>query len=138
LQGFRLNAARRRAVRVGFEGHERLIELDASAEPLPVLGSGGQAVVFHEGQAFAFEPPRARGAQQAEGGGSVLSPMPGRIVSVSVAPGAAVRKGEPLVTLEAMKMEHTLTAPFDGVVKEVNAAEGDQVAEGVLLVRIEG
>jgi 3-methylcrotonyl-CoA carboxylase alpha subunit len=48
-----------------------------------------------------------------------------------------LKKGQKLVTLEAMKMEHSLTAPFDGIVAELNAAEGAQVSEGTLLVRIE-
>ena len=46
-------------------------------------------------------------------------------------------KGQKLVTLEAMKMEHSLTAPFDGIVAELNASEGAQVSEGALLARIE-
>ena len=56
---------------------------------------------------------------------------------MSVKAGEAVTRGKPLVTLEAMKMEHTLTAPFDGQVTEVSAAAGDQVSEGVVLVRLE-
>jgi 3-methylcrotonyl-CoA carboxylase alpha subunit len=51
--------------------------------------------------------------------------------------GEAVARGQPLVTLEAMKMEHTLTAPFDGTVADVAAAAGDQVSEGVVLARLE-
>ena len=62
--------------------------------------------------------------------------MPGRIISVSVAVGDKVAKGQKLVTLEAMKMEHGLVAPFDGVVAELNGAEGGQVSEGALLVQI--
>ena len=56
---------------------------------------------------------------------------------MAVAAGESVAKGQKLVTLEAMKMEHTLTAPFDGVVAELSAEEGGQVSEGALLVRIE-
>jgi 3-methylcrotonyl-CoA carboxylase alpha subunit len=63
--------------------------------------------------------------------------MPGRIIAVEVAAGESVTKGQKLVTLEAMKMEHTLTAPFDGAVAELNAAAGGQVSEGTLLVRVE-
>jgi 3-methylcrotonyl-CoA carboxylase alpha subunit len=51
--------------------------------------------------------------------------------------GDKVAKGQKLVTLEAMKMEHSLTAPFDGIVSEMNAAEGAQVTESTLLVRID-
>ncbi len=63
--------------------------------------------------------------------------MPGRIIAVAVEQGAQVVRGQPLVTLEAMKMEHALVAPFDGVVAELDAVTGGQVAEGRLLVRIE-
>ena len=62
--------------------------------------------------------------------------MPGRIIAVAVTEGQAVSAGQPLVTLEAMKMEHVLTAPFDGVVTDLNADTGGQVAEGIALVRI--
>ena len=63
--------------------------------------------------------------------------MPGRVIAVDVAHGASVARGQKLVTLEAMKMEHSLTAPFDGIVAELNVTEGAQVTEGTLLVRIE-
>ena len=63
--------------------------------------------------------------------------MPGRIVSVDVAEGATVKAGQKLVVIEAMKMEQGLIAPFDGVVAELKAVAGAQVAEGSLLVRIE-
>jgi 3-methylcrotonyl-CoA carboxylase alpha subunit len=69
--------------------------------------------------------------------GSLAAPMPGRIVQVMSRPGDAVKKGEPLLILEAMKMEHTITAPVDGVVKEVHFAAGDQVHEGAVLIAIE-
>ena len=62
--------------------------------------------------------------------------MPGKIIAVEVRQGDSVAKGQKLVTLEAMKMEHSLVAPFDGVVAELNAAEGGQVSEGTLLVKI--
>ena len=63
--------------------------------------------------------------------------MPGRIASVVVAPGDAVIAGQTLVVLEAMKMEHALTAPYAGTVAEVSAARGDQVSEGAILVRLD-
>jgi 3-methylcrotonyl-CoA carboxylase alpha subunit len=66
-----------------------------------------------------------------------LSPMPGRIISVDVAQGDTVAKGQKLLTLEAMKMEHSLTAPFDGMVVELNAVAGGQVQVDALLARIE-
>jgi 3-methylcrotonyl-CoA carboxylase alpha subunit len=63
--------------------------------------------------------------------------MPGRVIAVEVREGDKVAKGARLVTLEAMKMEHSLVAPFDGVVAELAAIEGAQVTEGTLLVRVE-
>ena len=63
--------------------------------------------------------------------------MPGKVIAVEVAKGDAVTMGQKLLTLEAMKMEHTLTAPFDGVVAELNATAGAQVQVEALLARIE-
>ena len=63
--------------------------------------------------------------------------MPGRIIAQSVSVGQSVRKGDPLVTLEAMKMEHTLCAPSDGTVRAVHVAVGDQVQEGMELIELE-
>ena len=61
----------------------------------------------------------------------------GRIIAIAVTEGQAVTAGQPLVTLEAMKMEHVLTAPFDGTIADVNAEIGGQVQEGVVLVRLD-
>jgi len=72
-----------------------------------------------------------------EAAGSLTAPMPGRIVKVMTKPGAKVGKGEALLILEAMKMEHTITAPADGKVKTVHYAAGEQVLEGAELVTLE-
>jgi len=69
--------------------------------------------------------------------GAIVSPMPGKIIAVAVKQGDTVARGQKLVTLEAMKMEHSLVAPFDGIVAELAAVEGAQVSEGALLARIE-
>ena len=69
--------------------------------------------------------------------GAILSPMPGKIIAVNVARGSSVAKGDKLVTLEAMKMEHSLEAPFDGIISMLNVREGEQVSEGSLLVQID-
>ena len=62
--------------------------------------------------------------------------MPGKVVSIAVKAGDKVSKGQPLAVMEAMKMEHTIAAPQDGVVGEVLYAPGDQVAEGAELLRL--
>ena len=64
-------------------------------------------------------------------------PMPGKVVSFAVKAGDVVKKGQPLAIMDAMKMEHTIAAPADGVVAELLFAPGDQVTEGAELLRLE-
>jgi 3-methylcrotonyl-CoA carboxylase alpha subunit len=101
--------------------------------------SPGKVVLYFEGEARTFRPYRgdASAAGGAAGDGAIISPMPGKLIAVAVKQGDTVSKGQKLVTLEAMKMEHSLVAPFDGIVAELNASEGAQVSEGTLLARIE-
>ncbi len=137
--GFRLNAPARVEVRLQYGGERFTVP----AEPRAADGSAvrlpdGHVVVFEAGEAYDFSDPSVAIGMAASGGdGAVRSPMPGKIAAVHVALGEAVRRGAPLVTLEAMKMEHALVAPFDGVVAEIKAAPGDQVGEGVVLARVE-
>jgi 3-methylcrotonyl-CoA carboxylase alpha subunit len=63
--------------------------------------------------------------------------MPGKIIKVMTEAGKKVAKGEALLILEAMKMEHTITAPADGVVKEIHYGAGEQVLEGAELITLE-
>ncbi|MBO9709656.1 MAG: acetyl/propionyl/methylcrotonyl-CoA carboxylase subunit alpha [Caulobacter sp.] len=86
---------------------------------------------------FDFTPKVGGGGHVAASDGAILSPMPGKIVSVAVAAGQSVTKGQTLLILEAMKMEHALAAPFDGVVAELSAVAGGQVSEGVVLAKLE-
>ena len=62
--------------------------------------------------------------------------MPGVVVSTEVQAGDTVKKGQLLMVLEAMKMEHRITAPRDGIVSEIHVVTGDQVGNGALLVRL--
>ena len=68
--------------------------------------------------------------------GTLIAPMPGKVTAVDVAPGATVTKGQRILTLEAMKMEHALVAPFDGTVAELTVEAGAQVQVDALLARI--
>ena len=70
-------------------------------------------------------------------GGRLTAPMPGKVVSFAVKAGDTVSKGQALAVMEAMKMEHTIAAPADGIVAELMFAPGDQVTEGVELLRLE-
>jgi 3-methylcrotonyl-CoA carboxylase alpha subunit len=63
--------------------------------------------------------------------------MPGKVVAVLVESGAKVARGQPVVVIEAMKMEHTISAPADGKITELHYRVGDQVAEGAALIGFE-
>ena len=63
--------------------------------------------------------------------------MPGKVIALIAATGATVEKGAPLLVLEAMKMEHTITAPSNGTIRSFHYAPGDQVDEGADLVEFE-
>ncbi len=107
--------------------------------PMPAEPFEGPIQVFEHGAShvIVFGSRMAGKDGAATSDGAIVSPMPGRIIAVEVAAGDAVARGQRLVTLEAMKMEHSLTAPFDGVVAELNAEPGRQVSEGMLLVRVD-
>jgi acetyl/propionyl-CoA carboxylase alpha subunit len=140
LTGFRLNADPVFAVQLSHEGTRHTAQLMPETRPhdLKVYVSGRDFIVFEAGEPYALTLPKAEaGAEGETGDGQIESLMPGLIVDVAVAVGDKVGKGAPLVVLEAMKMEHTLTAPFDGVVESVSVKKGDRVAEHVLLVKLQ-
>ena len=87
-------------------------------------------------QITTVDPLAHAGHGPAEGG-RLSAPMPGKVVSFAVKAGDLVQKGQPLAVMEAMKMEHTIAAPADGVVQELLYAPGDQVAEGAELLKLE-
>ena len=156
--GFRANAAARIQVRLEFDSRT----LDVSLSGAPAKGKtvtarvngtefilDGQAasgrvvadydgvIVFSDGRASRFSLPRPdAAADAAEAGGLVKAPMPGKVLSLNVAEGDTVIKGQKLLVLEAMKMEHALAAPRDGVIASVSIAAGDQVGEGDALVTL--
>jgi 3-methylcrotonyl-CoA carboxylase alpha subunit len=82
--------------------------------------------------------PLAHAVPEAQAGGGLTAPMPGKVLSFAVKPGDWVLAGQPLAVMEAMKMEHTLSAPHDGRVAELLYAPGEQVADGAALLRLEG
>jgi 3-methylcrotonyl-CoA carboxylase alpha subunit len=139
--GFRLNRTPASTI-VRLDEGGRVYEIafqDRSIDHCPWVERLGDGwVVTEDGVTRLFHEYRASG--NAAGGasdGAVLSPMPGKIIAVDVAVGDTVAKGQKLLTLEAMKMEHSLAAPFDGVVAELNASAGAQVQVEALLARIE-
>ena len=120
-------------IRVG----DRVIDLVVDGEPpeQTIFGSGRRATVRVES-----ERQRAlasvRSASGGTGQGTVVSPMPGKVVKVLVSEGDAVEAGAPLVVVEAMKMENELAAPKSGVVAKVLVAPGDTVEGGAPLIEV--
>lgn len=95
-------------------------------------------VLFSRGRATALRSPEFGAALEGlAAGDDIRAPMPGKILDVKAKAGGEVKKGEPLVVMEAMKMEHTLVAPRDGKIADVSASPGTQTAEGVVLVKLE-
>jgi 3-methylcrotonyl-CoA carboxylase alpha subunit len=138
--GWRLDLGDRTLLASGARGPDgafRLV-LDGAARRLIVLDDGAEIAVFLDGESWRFgevdplAPPPGLGAAA----GRLSAPMPGRVTRLFVTPGSRVSRGEPLAVIEAMKMEHTVAAPADGVVAAVRFAVGDLVEEGAELIAL--
>ena len=133
-QAFAVNSA-------GLESHELLLGegLDQRRVMVKTYALGEKVAVFApQGSALLTEvDPIAHAGEGASEGGRLSAPMPGKMVSFLARPGDKVSKGQALAVMEAMKMEHQIHAPRDGVVAELLYGVGDQVAEGAELIRLE-
>ena len=108
------------------------------AKAVPMARAGARITLFTgAAPVFAVVDPLDRAGAGAAAGNVIEAPMPGLVKAVFVAAGDSVEEGQRLAILEAMKMEHTLTAARDGVVAEVLATAGAQVEAGAALVRLE-
>ncbi|MED5618246.1 acetyl/propionyl/methylcrotonyl-CoA carboxylase subunit alpha [Ideonella sp. BN130291] len=104
---------------------------------LAIYAQGEQLAVFApQGSALVREIDPIAHAGESTEAGRLTAPMPGKLVAFLAKPGDVVKKGQPLAVMEAMKMEHTITAPRDGTVAELLYGVGDQVAEGGELLRL--
>ena len=114
------------------------VQLGSQRHTLAVYAQGERYAVFsNTGMALLTEiDPLAHAADAAGSGGRLTAPMPGKVVSFLARAGDVVKRGQPLAVMEAMKMEHTISAPHDGVVQELMYGVGDQVAEGGELLRL--
>jgi acetyl/propionyl-CoA carboxylase alpha subunit len=135
------------------DGEAFEIALDAAGLPAGVLVSGliegaevmgvvrmlrDGPVVFSGGRAMSLRrPDYANAIEGLAAGDDIRAPMPGKIIEVRASPGQTVKRGDTLAVMEAMKMEHALSAPRDGVVALVHAAVGVQTIEGAVLVSLE-
>jgi 3-methylcrotonyl-CoA carboxylase alpha subunit len=147
--------SRRSSVAVEIEAHPSEAELAWVDGGLQVISIGGEApvetadaeLVWHGHEAFVldrgrqlrvdFRDPLARDVGEGDASGEIKVPLNGRVITVSVVPDQSVRQGDILFSLEAMKMEHSVAAPFAGRVAIVRIAAGQQVDEGTVAVVIE-
>jgi len=121
---------------VARSGSRHALRLDGHAVQGTVRREGELVHVFSGGlhHVLAWEDPLAHAGEHEAAGGRLTAPMPGKVVAVIASGGQQVKKGEPLVIMEAMKMEHTIAAPSDGLVEEILYQVGDQVADGAPLL----
>jgi 3-methylcrotonyl-CoA carboxylase alpha subunit len=145
------------AVDMAYHPHGWTLEADDKAHPLALVSQhDGRYAIRLDGQAIqgtvrrdgetvhvftgglhhvlAWNDPLAHAGEHETADGRLTAPMPGKVVAVIASSGQLVKKGEPLVIMEAMKMEHTIAAPSDGLVEEVLYQVGDQVADGAPLL----
>jgi 3-methylcrotonyl-CoA carboxylase alpha subunit len=115
-----------------------VLTLDGAQFRAVVLDHADNIAVFIDGAGWRFTrvDPLAPPAGADPSAGRLSAPMPGRVVQLLVAAGEAVRQGQPLIVVEAMKMEHTIAAPRDGTIEAVRYAVGDLVEEGAELIAL--
>jgi 3-methylcrotonyl-CoA carboxylase alpha subunit len=121
---------------LGGERHD--VRIGERRATLTVYAHGERVAVFAPGDSIVLQhiDPIAHAGEGATEGGRLTAPMPGKVIAFMARAGDAVKQGQPLAVMEAMKMEHTLSAPRDGTVAELLYAVGDQVNEGSELLRL--
>lgn len=122
--------------RLGVDGL-LVADLEGVRMKATVIRQGDAITLFHRGQRYRLTVVETLAGivEEDAAGGRVVAPMPGKVISVLVDQGVRVTKGQALMVLEAMKMEHTVVAPRDGTIASLRYGAGDQVEEGVDLVR---
>ncbi len=113
--------------------------IDGTRTRVTVVQSENNLTILHSGNSYqlGIVSKTDYGDDDGTAPGSLLSPMPGKVMEVLVNKGDVVKKGTPLIILEAMKMEHTITAPVDGTVTKILYAAGDTLDDGVELLVVE-
>jgi 3-methylcrotonyl-CoA carboxylase alpha subunit len=110
----------------------------ARAETFHCVREGDTIHLSWRGSVYRLIEEREGGAAgRRHPAGGLEAPMPGKVIAVKAAPGQAVRKGDELLVVEAMKMENAIRAPRDGTVRSVAARVGDMVGPGTVLVELE-
>jgi 3-methylcrotonyl-CoA carboxylase alpha subunit len=119
------------------DGGNLVADLGGARVHASVVRSGSDLTVFALGISHRLELKQFETVADEDAGGRLTAPMPGSVVDVLVSAGQKVDKGQPLMIIEAMKMEHTIAAPVAGVVAQVLFGRGDQVKEGEQLIQFE-
>ena len=121
------------------DGRSVTAELGGCRRAAAVVISGFDLTILLAGRSWRvkLDDPSARAANMDVGGGTLCAPMTGTVVQVLVKPGQTVESGQPLMVVEAMKMEHVIAAPAAGIVSDVYFRVGEQVADGVELLGFE-
>jgi 3-methylcrotonyl-CoA carboxylase alpha subunit len=112
--------------------------LDGKRHRAAFAHDGQRLLVWCAGRTYAFERAAARPRRATEHAGDLIAPMPGRVGQLLVREGDRVEKGQVVLILEAMKMEHAIRAPRSGIVSRLAHAEGDLVEAGAELAIVEG
>jgi 3-methylcrotonyl-CoA carboxylase alpha subunit len=114
------------------------IDLDGLRQRVILLEHGPEILIALDGDSWRLveHDPLATRAGGDPAAGRLTAPMPGRVIRLFVETGGKVRRGEPLLIIEAMKMEHTIVAPADGVVAALGCGVGDLVEEGAALIEL--
>ncbi|MFO6430602.1 acetyl/propionyl/methylcrotonyl-CoA carboxylase subunit alpha [Erythrobacter sp. W302b] len=137
--GLRLNRDPKTAVAFSFDGEPTEV-VEQSRDWLDRYVSceqtEGGIVVFDDGEAMLVRTRHDGTGQASAADGAIIAPMPGKVIAVDVAEGQAVTAGQRLMVLEAMKMEHALSAPFDGVVEGLSVSASGQVQVEAVLCRV--
>ena len=111
------------------------LETESGTRPAHVKKIEGKWWIHLEGEVYVVNEVE-KGGKTSESAGGLSAPMPGTILEVMVKEGQRVREGQPLMTMEAMKMEHRIVAPKSGEVISVNFNQGDRVDVGATLVEL--
>jgi len=128
------------AVSVSAETGELVLSMNGQSVAASVVRDGSALHVMVDGHTERFVESTddiGRYAQQRSSKGAIVSPMPGQVLAMHAQRGQKVRRGDVLAVVEAMKMEHSISAPRAGVVRAVHCAVGDRVSEGMELVELE-
>jgi biotin carboxyl carrier protein len=119
-------------------GDRLLVSCEDGVYSALAIKKGDAVLVSFRGRQYTIEPVKAaRKHHGKDHSGDLISPLPGAVVDVLVAVGEAVKTGDKIVVLEAMKTQQSFAAPFDGKVAEIRVKKGDQVAEGTLLAVVD-